>query len=651
MKPYWLLVLVCAFTCRWAPAAEKIYQFKASTNDVVFADFEGDDWGKWTVTGTAFGSGPAHGTLPNQQAVSGFEGRGFVCSYHGADAATGTLTSPEFTITLPYLNFLIGGGNHPGEASINLIIDGKVAYSATGAEFERLRWHTWQLYPVMRKQAHLEIVDKHTGGWGHLQVDQITFTQRPRVVPYANDAVTTAMASVADGVPTAEADPTRPIYHFLAPAFWMNDPNGPIYFHNYYHLYYQFNPFGDRWGHMHWGHARSRDLVTWKYLPISLWPSKELGEDHVFSGCTTTNSQGAFLAFYTSIGRGKSASDNAEQWIALGDSEGNTFIKYTNNPVLSEKLHGSTKVYDWRDPFLFRHEGTAYLVCGGNLNQAKGGQAVVLLYEAANGELTDWKYRGVLFTHPDASVKNIECPNFFRLGDRWVLVVSPHGKVEYFTGNFDPAAGKFTASQRGLMDYSDNYYAPNCMEDPQGRRIMWGWIRGFKDGRGWNGCHTLPRVLTVDAAGLIQQAPVSELAKLRTQAFNLSGPEIRNATNDLENVQSDSLELAAEIEVVDAKQFGFRLRTSPDGQRSVLLRQDGDNLEVAGAKAKVPLGSSRQLKLRAFLDKSVLEVYANGVCVTRVLDAPEKDLGLSIFASGGAIRIKTLEIWPLKTIW
>src|SRR5204863_8848333 len=131
MKPHWLLVLVWAFACRWAPAAEKIYQFKASTNDVVFADFEGDDWGKWTTTGTAFGSGPAHGTLPNQQAVTGFEGRGFACSYHGADAATGTLTSPEFTITLPYLNFLIGGGNHPGEASINLIIDGKVAYSAT----------------------------------------------------------------------------------------------------------------------------------------------------------------------------------------------------------------------------------------------------------------------------------------------------------------------------------------------------------------------------------------------------------------------------------------------------------------------------------------------------------------------------------------
>jgi len=625
----------------------------AETNDILLADFEGDTWGNWEARGEAFGSGPARGALPGQQPVTGFLGSRFANSYVGGDKSTGTLTSAEFTITKPYLNFLIGGGNHPGKVCLNLRIDGRVAYSATGAEFERLSWHTWQLFPVMDKKARLEIVDNATGHWGHINLDHLTMADRPKVIPYCNDAVTLAMTSLAEAVPRAAQDPARPIYHFLAPADWMNDPNGPIYFKGYYHLYYQHNPFGDGWGHMHWGHARSRDLVHWKHLPIALWPSKEADEDHVFSGCATTNSKGQFLAIYTSIGRGKSATDYAEQWAALGDSDGNTFVKHPANPVLTEKLHGDVKVYDWRDPFLFRDGGRSYLVCGGNLNHGKGGQAVVNLYEAQNGELTQWKYRGVLFTHPDASVKNIECPNFFKLGDRWVLIVSPHGAVEYFTGTFDPAGGKFTLQQRGLMDQSSQYYAPNSMEDPKGRRVLWGWVKGFNEGRGWNGCLTLPRILTLGPDGQLQQAPAPELQKLRGTPHNLSGPEIRDATNLVENFQGDALELAAEIEATDAQRFGLKLRCSDQGSGGVTISSDGTDLEVDGVKARLTFPEKRKtITLQVFLDKSVLEVYANGrACFTRVLDSREKDLRLALFASGGGMKINSLTAWPLKTIW
>jgi len=125
-----------------------------------------------------------------------------VNSFVGGDSSTGTLTSAEFTIVKPYLNFLIGGGNHPGEACLNLLIDGKVAYSATGAEFERLRWHTWQLFPVLKKKARLEIVDRSTGGWGHISIDHITMTERPKIIPYFNDAVTLAMTSDTEATPT-----------------------------------------------------------------------------------------------------------------------------------------------------------------------------------------------------------------------------------------------------------------------------------------------------------------------------------------------------------------------------------------------------------------------------------------------------------------
>lgn len=623
-----------------------------NTNDVLFADFEGDTWGGWEVTGTAFGTGPARGALTNQQPVTGFVGRGLVNSFVGGDKSTGTLTSPEFTIEKPYLNFLIGGGNRPGKLCINLVIDGKVVKSATGVESERLLWHTWQLFPVMKKKARLQIVDDYAAGWGHINIDNITFTDRPKVPPFFNDAATRAMTSLAEATPRAAKDPLRPIFHFHPPANWMNDPNGTIYYGGYYHMYYQHNPFGDQWGHMHWGHARSRDLVNWKHMPVALWPSKEHDEDHVFSGCATTNINGEFLAFYTSIGRGKSAGDYAEQWVGLGDAEGNTFVKHPANPVLTEKLHGDLKVYDWRDPFIFREAGNVFLVCGGNLNKAKGGEGVVLLYEAANGELTKWKFRGVMWKHPDAAAKDVECPNFFKLGDRWVLVVSPYGRVEYFTGDFDALSGKFTARDRGLMDHSGDFYAPNVLEDPKGRRVMWGWLRGFPEGRGWNGCLTIARILTMGADGHLRQSPAPEMEKIRTRGFELANVGIKSATNYMENVKSDALEIIAEFDPGDAKQFGLRLRTSDDGARSVNITFDGTNLDVAGAKAVIGSPGSREtLRLHIFLDKSVLEVYANGrECITRVIKPDVKDLGVALFASGGTANLKKLQAWPLNGI-
>src|ERR1041385_9233952 len=149
--------LTTIFAGCWIGLACWLAAFAAETNEILLADFDGDTWGNWEVKGDAFGPGPAHGALPGQQPISGFLGRGLANSFAGGDKSTGTLTSAEFTITKPYINFLIGGGNHPGEACINLLIDGQAVSSATGAEFEQLSWHTWQLFPVMNKQARLQI--------------------------------------------------------------------------------------------------------------------------------------------------------------------------------------------------------------------------------------------------------------------------------------------------------------------------------------------------------------------------------------------------------------------------------------------------------------------------------------------------------------
>src|SRR5262249_2953154 len=147
-------------------------------------------------------------------------------------------------------------------------------------------------------------------------------------------------------------------------------------------------------------------------------------------------------------------------------------------------------------PFAFQADGRTYLVLGGNLNASKGGQAVVNVYRADNDELTRWQYLGVLFRHPDAGVKNIECPLFFPLGGKWGLIVSPHVPVQYFVGELDAKTMRFHPEQGGGVDHG-TYYAPNCLADSDGGRLLWGWINGFPGGRGWNGCLSLPRVLSL----------------------------------------------------------------------------------------------------------------------------------------------------------
>ncbi len=473
-----------------------------------------------------------------------------------------------------------------------------------------------------------------------------------KALPHDQSAIDRAMSSAEAAASRAEKDPTRPLYHVLAPANWMNDPNGPIYHQGYYHLFYQHNPYGDEWGHMHWGHVRSRDLVYWERLPIALWPSKEAGEEHVFSGCATINGTGQPIIFYTSIGRGQSATDHAEQWAAVSDDAMLVWRKHPENPMLSLPLHGNVPIYDWRDPFIFREKGQTFLVLGGNLNRGKGGRAVVNLYQAENAELTRWKYLGVLFTHPDPKVSNIECPNFFKLDGRWLLVVSPHRKVEYFVGRFDTASHEFRSEQSGTLDYG-NYYAPNCLLDPKGRRIMWGWVNGFKQGLGWNGCLTVPRVLSLTRDGQLRQKPAPELKRLRSDPFALPAHRLTNSMQFIEQVKGDALEIAAEIEPGDAKSLGLTVRRSVDRKRGVTISFDGQELDVAGVKA--PLGlprGERSLRLHVFLDRSVMEVFANDrACITRVIESDPAEQGIELFVSGGTAKFRSLNIWALNTIW
>ncbi|HKW31211.1 MAG TPA: GH32 C-terminal domain-containing protein [Verrucomicrobiae bacterium] len=156
---------------------------RAQNPDMLIADFEGTNYGAWTVTGTAFGDGPAHGTLHAQMTVDGFHGHGLVDSYHGGDDSTGTLTSPPFKVERKYLQFLIGGGGWEGKTCIQLLADGKVVRTATGPNTEpggseHLAVQQWDVAGLSNRVVSLQIVDQATGTWGHINVDQIVQTDR-----------------------------------------------------------------------------------------------------------------------------------------------------------------------------------------------------------------------------------------------------------------------------------------------------------------------------------------------------------------------------------------------------------------------------------------------------------------------------------------
>jgi len=168
-----------------------------------------------------------------------------------------------------------------------------------------------------------------------------------------NEMIERAASALQAAVPRAQSDPAHPIFHITAPAQWMNDPNGPIYHNGFYHIFYQLHPFSDGDGPKYWGHVRSRDLVKWEALPIALWPSTDMGEAGVWSGCCTINGSGEPMIFYTSIAAGPIRPNPRGTVGGHRRQRFDHLAQVSVQSVLSESLHSTNKIYDWRDPFIF----------------------------------------------------------------------------------------------------------------------------------------------------------------------------------------------------------------------------------------------------------------------------------------------------------
>lgn len=182
------LMLILFIVCPVLAKVLAYESFKLDPNrDILIADFEGSNYGDWEVTGTALGSGPAQGALPGQMEVTGFLGHGLVNTFYNGDTSTGTLTSPAFKIERPYINFLIGGGGHPDRTCINLLVDGQVVRTAVGPNTEpggseQLDWHSWDVRDLLNQMVQIQIVDRYTGGWGHINIDQIVQSSKKREI-------------------------------------------------------------------------------------------------------------------------------------------------------------------------------------------------------------------------------------------------------------------------------------------------------------------------------------------------------------------------------------------------------------------------------------------------------------------------------------
>lgn len=293
-------------------------------------------------------------------------------------------------------------------------------------------------------------------------------------------------------------------YHFEPQRGWMNDPNGLVYFRGQYHAFFQHNPYSTEWDKMHWGHAISNDLLHWEELPIALYPDQEYeNEGGCFSGSAIVKDDRLYL-FYTSV------ADKQAQSVAYSD-DGIHFTKYEGNPVICENPLG---YYDFRDPKVSEIDGQYYMVTGSGNKDA--GQ--VLLFKSEN--LLNWEFVGILFEGNEYK-PCIECPDFFKLGDKYVLMFSkmeePTRTTHFVIGDFEN--GRLVNTTICRPEWGQDFYAPQTMWDGK-RRILIGWMYhwGKKAPLGcpFAGALSIPRELRlVDNA--IYNYPVEEAQSLMTK--------------------------------------------------------------------------------------------------------------------------------------
>jgi fructan beta-fructosidase len=495
--------------------------------------------------------------------------------------------------------------------------------------------------------------------------------------PFVLVAAVIAAVSVAQ----AQREPFRPQFHFTPQQNWMNDPNGMVFYDGEWHLFYQYNPFGDKWGHMSWGHAVSRDLVRWEHLPVAL--AEEDGV-MIFSGSAVVdwkntsgfgvNGKPPMIAVYTGHRQGRQ-----DQRIAYSNDRGRTWTKAPGGPVLDLQMA------DFRDPKVFWHAPTSRWV----MVVALPNEHLVQFYASPN--LRQWSKAGA-FGPAGATGGQWECPDLFPVnieggGTRWVLIVNinPGGPTggsgtQYFTGTFDGA--RFTADASGTRwaDHGADFYAGVSWGDVpprDGRRVWLGWMSNWLYAQNvptspWRSAMTVPRALTLrrTPAGLrLVQTPVRELESLRAGPPRRFGGGSLSAANAWLAAQPDlppllDIELAF-ADVRQASTFSIQIATGSNERSTVAIDADRQQLVVdraqSGQTAFDPKFSLRhmaplrivngEVRVRLLLDSSSLEVFAQRgeTVLTDLIFPGAGSRRLALDAVGEAPRVREITINLLES--
>ena len=484
---------------------------------------------------------------------------------------------------------------------------------------------------------------------------------------------------LSDTFDTGNREKFRPTYHFSPLYGWMNDPNGMVYKDGEYHLFYQHNPYGSKWGNMHWGHAISKDLINWEHRPDAITPDA-LGT--IFSGSAVVDTDntagfgaGAIVAIYTQN------SDRQVQSIAYSTDNGRSFTKYENNPVLTSDAR------DFRDPKVFWHKETQRWI----MLLAVGQEMQIF----SSSNLKDWAFESSFGEGQGAHGGVWECPDLFELPvdgtneKKWVLLcnLNPGGPfggsaTQYFVGTFN---GKEFAnespSQTKWMDWGKDHYAAVTWSDaPDNRRIAIAWMSNWQYANDvptsqYRSPNSVPRDLslfTVDGETYLQSAPSPELLKLRDiskkRSFKVNGTR---TIKDMIAGNEGAYEIELTIENQYADVIGFRLYN--DKGEEVDMQYDMKEKKFSMDRRKsgevsfnenFPMltwtaieqgrneeqGGKEALKLRLFVDKSSVEAFGDGgrFVMTNQVFPSEPYNHIDFYSKGGAYKVDSFVFYKLK---
>jgi len=484
------------------------------------------------------------------------------------------------------------------------------------------------------------------------------------------------------------ADPYRPTYHFCAPEGMAlpGDPNGAFYHNGRYHLMYLYDRSGSGFC---WGHISSQDLLHWRHHPDALAPGN--GDEGCFSGGAFVDDDGtAYLSYWMlwgakGIGLARSRDAKFDAWTKL---TANPVIKSTEWGVTEAKDQtGKTIFYGSADPSnIWKKDGHYYMLTGnlcvlnkiGRVPEAPVTEQGDRLYLFVSENLRDWNYLRVFYERKpewtDRSEDNM-CPSFLPLpsspaggppsGKHLLLFIAHNRGCQYYVGDYRD--DQFLPNNHGRMSWTDNtYFAPEALMDGQGRQIMWAWLTdnpaGEKDS-GWSGVYGLPRSLWLGDDGTLRMQAVKELENLRSHEQSWNNLALADGESKvLAGVEGDSCELAIEIDPGTAKRCGMKVRSSPGDEETTLLYYDAETKELVfdasrsgqdGRKvverAPFVLQPGETFKLRVFVDKSVVEIFANDrqAIGRRVYPARNDSLGMRLFANGGNANLKTAKAWDM----